>query len=140
MQGLRLFRRLEQHDHATFSCQRMVWVQVIWSLSNFVTGGPPLVRLVRSRSTSTIPLVQIFKRYVIKSYYCTGDLMSKFVLVVLNLCTSQLVRILRGTIFARFKNHTKWGPTVCIIKKRTSIVVRFDRVCQYHGLQVDPLH
>ena len=62
-------------------------------------------------STSTISTSTNFQK-VVHKVLLVGDLISKFILVELTLCTTQLVQISNSTIFPCPKNRTKRGPPV----------------------------
>ena len=65
-------------------------------------------------STSTISTSTNFQK-VLHKVVLVGDLISKFVLVELTLCTTQLVQILHSTIFSK-SQKSYYAGTPCIGK------------------------
>ena len=86
---------------------------------NVLLNRKKLQRLYRGAPTSTVSTCAIststnFQK-VLHKVVLVGDLISKFVLVELTLCTTQLVRISHSTIFSR-SQKSYYAGTPCIKK------------------------
>ena len=84
-----------------------IWIHVHDLNGEYIYRGSPTCMV----STITISTSTNFPK-VLHKVVLVGDLISKFVLVELTVCITQLVRISHSTIFSGPKNRTKRGPPV----------------------------